>query len=181
MPQKLSDRPEQLVRDFIADTLRPSEIEGYDPQQTDPTANDFLPVTTDWSTRGDYYPIISIIETDGPTVPNSGNTGYNGLQGNGSGPNQYTIYNVTLSCQAVEIDGSGGYLNGVDAATIVFELYQECHHQVQNNVETAVSEAQFAGMTPPTVTRSNEETDSGSTLEWIQRQGTVNVGIIDEP
>jgi len=181
MPQKLSDRPEQLVRDFLADNLRPSEIEGYDPQQTNPDASDFLPVTTDWSTRGDYYPIISVIETDGPSVPNSGNTNYNGLQGNGSGPNQYAIYPVTVSCQAAEIDGSGGYRNGVDAATIIYKLYQECHHQIQNNTETAINEAQFAGMTPSTVTRSNEETDSGSTLEWYQRQGTVNVGVINEP
>jgi len=40
-----------------------------------------------------------------------------------------------------------------------------------------VPNALYTGdLTPPTQTRSNEETDSGSTVTWLQRQGTVPVG-----
>jgi len=176
MPSKLSERPEELVRQFLADNIRSSEIYGYDPQQTDTTATDFLPVTSDWSFRGDYYPIISVRETDGPTVPNSGDTNYNGLGPNG--PNQYAIYPINISVQAVQ---EGAYLNGVSAEDLVYDLYQECHHQVQNNATTAVSEALFVGMTPPTVTRSTDEPDSGDTITWLQRSGTINMGVIDTP
>lgn len=178
MPSKLSERPEELVRNFLASNLRPGEMQGYDPQQTDTTATDFLPVTSDWSFRGDYYPIISVRETDGPTLPNSGNTNYNGLQGNGSGPNQYTIYPLNISVQAVQ---EGAYLNGTSAQDLVHDIYQECHHQIQNTTETAVSEALFVGMTPATVTRSTDEPDAGDTITWVQRQGTINMGVINEP
>lgn len=181
MPDKLSERPETLLRDFLSANLRSSEMQGYDPQQTDPTANDFLPVITDWSERGDYYPIISITENDGPTVPNSGNTNFNGIQGNGSGQNQYTVFNITLSCQAVELEGSSAYLNGVSPEQLVFDMYQECNQQIQANVTTAIDEVLFVGLTPSTQTRSSEQTDSGSTLEWMQRQGTCAMGVLNTP
>jgi len=178
MPQKLSERPEELARQFVVDSIRPGEIQGYDPQQDDPQATDFLPITSDWSLRGSYYPFVSIRETDGPTVPNSGNTNYNGLQGDGSGVNQYTVYNILVSAQAVQ---GGAYLNGVDHTTIVTDIYDEIHHQIQNNTEDAVSEALFTGMTPATITRDTEETDSGNTQTWIQAQGSISMGVIDEP
>lgn len=176
MPQKLSERPEELVAQFLRDNLRPAEIEGYNPQQTDPQETDFLPITSDWSFRGDYYPLISVRETDGPTIPNSGNTNYNGIGPNG--PNQYTIYPITISCQAVQ---EGSYLNSTEAETLVHDLYQECHHQIQNNATTAINESLFVGMTPATVTRSTDEADSGSTISWIQRQGTIRMGVINTP
>lgn len=181
MPQKLSDRPEELLREFVTENIRSSEIEGYDPQQTDPTASDFLPIFNEWNHRGDHYPCIVITETDGPTVPNSGNTGYNGLQGDGSGPNQYNIKNITVSCQAAELDTESAYLNGVEATELAFTLYQEVHHQIQNNATSAVSEALHTGLTPPTQTKNMEETDSGSTLQWYQQQGTCQVGVLNTP
>ena len=181
MPQTLSERPEELVRQHLVDTIRPAQVQGYDPQQTDETATDFLPITSDWSTRGDYYPIIVVQEQDGPTLPNSGNTNYNGVQGSGGGPNQYTIYPITVSVQAVELEGSASYLNGTTAREIVHDIYSEVHTQIQTNSTSAVSEALFVGLTPPTVTRSTEETDSGSTLEWYQRQGTCNMGVLNTP
>jgi hypothetical protein len=156
-------------------------MQSYDPQQTDTSQSDFLPVTRDWSTFGDTYPIIVVQETDGPTLPNSGNTNYNGLQGDGSGPNQYTIYPINVSVQAVELEGTGSYLNGTSAREIIHDIYQEVHHQIQNNVGDAIGEALFVGMTPATVTRNTEETTSGSTLEWYQRAGTINMGVINEP
>lgn len=181
MPQKLSERPERLLRQFLTDSIRPNEVQGYDPQQTDTTANDFLPVITDWSERGDYYPIISITETEGPTVPNGGESGYQSVRGDGTGPNQYIIYNITLSCQAVELEGSSAYLNGTSPEDLVDDLFQECHHQIQNNATTAISEAAFISLTPATQTRSSDQTDSGSTLEWIQRQSTAQMGVLNTP
>lgn len=181
MPQKLSERPEELLRQFLTDNLTPSEMQGYDPQQTDETATDFMPVTSSWNKWGDVYPIIAVTEQDGPTIPNSGTTNFNGLQGDGSGPNQYTVYNITVSCQAVELENSGSYRNSTSADDLVDDLYQEVHATIQNNATTAISEALFVGLTPPTQTRSSEEADSGSTLNWIQRQGTCAMGVINEP
>lgn len=177
MPTKLSETPEEKIRQFLTDNIRSSEIQGYDPNQTDTQSTDFLPVTSNWSDYGDYYPMIYVGEEDGPTVPNSGNTGFNGFQADGSGPNQWNIKNITLSVQAVE---EGSYLNGTDAKTLINELYQECHHQIQNN-PTALAETEHIGITPPTWTKNQEETDSGSTITWLQAQGTVYMGVIDEP
>jgi hypothetical protein len=178
MPQKLTERPEEQLRQFLTDNIRPAEVEGYDPNQTNPQATDFLPVINDWSDYGDYYPIISIREDNGPTIPGSGNTNFNGQFSDGSGPTQYTIYPVTISCQTVE---EGSYLNNTSAEQLVLTLYQECHQQIQSNATTALSEPLFVGMTPPTTTRSTEETDSGSTITWIQKQGTINFGVINTP
>jgi len=181
MPTQLSEPIEEKVRQYFVDNIRTGEIEGYDPTQTDESASDFLPITADWSMRGDYYPIISVRETDGPTIPNSGNTNFNGMQGDGSGPNQYYIQPVTVSAQAVQVPSGGGYRNSTDAKKIVRELYDEAHHQIQTNIGAIDSEIEFAGMTPPTTTRSTEETDSGNTITRIQKQGVCNVGVIDEP
>jgi len=181
MPQKLSERPEELVRQFLVESLRPAEMEGYDPQQTDETATDFLSITSDWSFQGDYYPIISVRETDSPVIPNSGERNYNSIQGDGSGPNQFSVTPVTLSVQAVQAADGMGYRNATSARDITFKIYQECHHQVQNNTTEAISEATFIGMTPPTVTRSNTEANGGSTTTWIQQQGTIDIGVIDTP
>jgi len=185
MVTKLSGPIEEQVRQYITDNIRPGEIEGYDPTQTDFTADDHLPVTSDYSRWGDVYPAVFVREGDdagSPSVPNSGNTGFNGLQGDGSGVNQYTIYNVLVSVQAVKpAEDVDVYLNKVSAENLVFDIYQEIHQQVQQNAEDALSEALFTGITPPSVTRSNDSTDSGSTATWIQRQGTITVGVINEP
>jgi len=181
MPSKLKSRPEQLLRDFLADTIDPTEIHGYDPQQTDQTANDFLPIVTDWSDRGDYFPVIVVSEENDPQVPSGGTLPYNGIQGNGSGPNQHTVYNPLVSCQAVELDGSSAYLDGVDADTLAFDLYQEVHSKIQNNGNTAITDALDVGLTPSTQLRTSNETDSGSTLEFVQRQGTASIEVLNTP
>jgi len=183
MPSQLSERPEELVRQYLTDNIVPGNIEGYDPNQTDETASDFMPVTSSWNKWGDTYPIIFVGEEDSPTVPNSGNTGFNGIQGDGSGPNSYSIKNITVSCQAVELGNSSAYRNSVEADDLAYTLYQECHRLFQNNATTAISEALHSGLTPPDgiQTRNSEETDSGSTLNWIQRTGTCQVGVLNTP
>jgi len=183
MPTALSEPAEELIRQFLTDNIVPGNIEGYDPRQSDPQQTDFLPVVTDWSFRGDYYPVISVTETDSPVIPNSGNTNYNGVQGDGRGPNQMNVKAVTVSCQAVQsLSGDGAkYRNGTEADVLVKELFDECHRLIQNNATTAISEALSVGMTPATTTRSNEETDSGSTITWIQRQGTVDMMVLNTP
>lgn len=183
MPSQLSERPEELIRQWLTDNIRPGNIQGYDPTLTDETDSAWMPVTSSWNKFGDTYPKIVVTESNSPTVPNSGNTGFNGLQSDGSGPNAYTIPNITLSCQAVELEDSSAYLNGVAADDLAYQLYQECHDLLQNNVISAINEALYTSLTPPdgTQTRNSEETDSGSTLNWIQRQGQVQMGYINEP
>jgi len=177
MPVALSERPEETLRQYLTDNLAPADIHGYDPTQTDETATDFCPITNDWSGYGETYPKIVVTETDGPTVPNSGNTNYNGMQGDGSGPNQYNIKNITVSVQTHEVPGGGGYLDGMEYDDLAYDIYSEISNLIQNNVTTAIDAALFA--TPPTFTRDNG--DDGDTMTWYQAQGTVNIGVIDTP
>lgn len=171
------------MRQYLSDNLRSGQMQGYDPQQDDPSASDFLPVTSEW-TRGDYYPMIVVQETEGPTIPNSGVTNFNGLDGTGAGPTQTSNKAITVSVQAVgERTASGLYRNGATASEIIHDIYWECHHQVQQSVgkKLGSSDLILHGMTPPTKTRNPEETDGGSTRVWTQNQGTVETQFIDEP
>jgi hypothetical protein len=173
MPQKLSEPLEDQIRKYIIQNATPSAMEGYDPTQSDTTASDFILVTSDNDNYGDYYPLIYVSEQDnGPTIPNSGNTNVNGVQGDGSGNNQFAIKDVTISVQAVE---NGPYLNNIDYDQLVFEIYAEL--QAIFGDPGILSDAIYVGeLTPPTITRSSDEQDN-STETWIQRQGTVPVGI----
>jgi len=174
MPQKLSEPIEDQVRKYVVDNADPSAMEGYDPTQTDTTASDYILVTSDNDDWGDYYPLIYVSETESPTVVGGGQTNATGLQSDGSGTNQYSIYTVTLSVQAVE---NGPYLNSVAYDELVFTIYQELR-SIFNAGRDEISDSLWVGsLTPPTQTRSSDETDSGSTDTWCQRQGTLPVGI----
>lgn len=181
MPTKLTEPIEDRLRGFFEANIRPSEIHSYNPDQTWPTDNppdDALVITTNWDDYGDFYPIIVVNQTDSPVLPGSGETNYNGLSGDGSGPTQTATYPVTVSCQAVE---GQEYLGNKEPKEIAFSLYQECHHQIQNNTETVDSQYLFSGMTPPTLTKSNTEENGDSTDTWFQYSGTCDVGVINEP
>jgi len=177
MPQKLSEPIEDQVRKYIVNNITPSNIEGYDPKQTDTTQQDFILVTSDNDDWGDYYPLIYVSEQDGPTVPNSGNTNANGLDGSGRGINQTTVFPVTISVQTLE---NGPYLNDVDYDELAFTIYEEIHSLFNGNQQ--LTDSLWVGrLTPPTQTRSNDEPDSASTDTWTQRQGTLPVGVIYTP
>jgi len=168
MPQKLTERPEETIRQYLVDTLDPADIEGYDPQQTDTTATDFLPISNSWSKWGDYYPFIYVAEDSDPTVVGGGETNATGLQGDGSGVNQYAIHTVTISVQVAE---GGAYRNGVEYDDLAQTIYSEVHHELQKT-ET-IGDALWVGVpTPPTPTRNPGENDS-DTLNWFQLSGTV--------
>jgi len=179
MPQKLSERPEELVRQFLVDNIRPGEVESYDPKQTDPSKNDYLPVTNDYSRWGETYPLVWLGEEDTPNTPGGGNTGYTGIQGNGSGVNQDNIYNITVSVQTLESDNGAGYLNQTEYDTLAFEIYNEIHDRIQNNVTTAISELEWVSMTPPTTVRDSGE--EGDTTTFYQQQGTVGAMFKNTP
>jgi len=63
--------------------------------------------------------------------------------------------------------------------TLAFEIYQEIHHQIQNNVTSVNDEFLFSGMTPPTTVRDSGE--DGDTGNFFQQQGTVAIGVLDTP
>jgi len=177
MPTKLSEPLEDQVRKYIVNNITPSEIQGYDPTQTDTTSSDFILVSSDNDDYGDYYPLIWVSEGDnGPTIPNSGDTNINGLQGDGSGPNQTAVKDVTVAVQAVQ---NGPYLNDTAYDQLVFEIYAELQSVFTNT--TAISDSLTTGrLTPPTITRSSDQQDS-STESWIQRSGTVPITTIYTP
>jgi len=179
MPQKLTTQPIEKIRRFILNNARKAEMEGYDPNQNDSQQTDYLPVTKDWSRRGGYYPIVLVTQAGGPVIPNSGETNYNGMQGDGSGPNQQANHQVQVT---VVTSQDGAYLGtDTDYYDIAHTIYSEIKFQIQEETK-GDSETLFqGGLTPPTITRSNEESDSGSTSTWYQLAGTVPVGIMYEP
>lgn len=171
MVSKLSELPEESIRQFLVDNLRPSEMEDYDPQQDNPTTDDALVVTNDQSEWSSNYPLVFVDGTD-PTVPGGGETNYTAIQPDGSGPIQDVIANAIISVQATDDQTYG--TGNVEARTIIHDIYQECHHQIQNNATTAITDAQYATITPPTLTKSTSEDDAGSTTTWKQLQGTAS-------
>jgi len=178
MPQQLSERPEETIRQYLTTAVRPSEIEGYDPRQTDTQANDYLPFTTDYSRWGETYPMVWFGEEDSPTVPGGGESGYSSISGSGAGPNIYEIHNITVSVQTLESDNGAGYLNSTEYDTLAFEIYQEIKHQIQNNA-TDLDPFSFIGITPSTPLRdAGEESD---TTTFYQEQATIYAGFLDTP
>ena len=123
MPTKLSEPIEDRLRDWLETNLRASEMEGYDPDQTwseDSPPDNALIITTNWDDYGDFYPIIVVTDNDeSAALPNSGETNFNGLQGDGSGPNQQANQPITVSCQAVE---GQDYLNDTPPKLVAFQL-----------------------------------------------------------
>jgi len=182
MPTKLSEPIEDRLREWIEANIRPSEVDGYDPNQTwpeDNPPNDALIVTTNWDEYGDFYPVVVVTDDDnGAVVPNSGETNFNGLQGDGSGVNQTTTQPVTISCQATE---GQDYLSGDGPKLTAFRLAQEVHQLFQDNAEGVDSDYLFNGATPPVHTRSNTEENGDSTDTWHQYQFTVDVGYVNTP
>jgi len=176
MPSKLTQRPEESIRQFLVDNIRSSEIETYDPTQTNPQANDYLPITTDYSRWGETFPMVWVGEQDSPTVPGGGESGYNSIDGSGNGPNIYEIHNITVSVQTMETDSGAGYLNQTDYDTLAFQIYQEIKHQIQNN-STDLAPFSFLGITPSTPLR-----DAGTdTSSFYQEQATIYAGFLDTP
>lgn len=182
MPTTLTDRPEETIRQFLTDNIVPANIHGYDPTQTDSTATDFLPITCDWSDFGDTYPKVVVQENESATVVGGGVTNATGLQGDGSGVNQYSIQPISVSVQAVQLDGTSAYLDSTEYDDLTHDIYEECHRVIQATAPGTLSEVDWVGPpTPPTQTRSSDETDSGSTITWTQRQGTVPVAFTRTP
>lgn len=172
MPTTLSENPEEIVRQLLVDEWGVSSVPtgGYDASQTDPTATDFLPITTNWAGFGDTYPIISVTNND-PTVPGGGQTGITGIQGNGSGPNQHRLETMVITVMAER----GTDYQGEDAHTIVNTLYDHVHQIVWGNIH-APNHSDVHGfyVTPGTHTTGSDDSTtteqySGSvTLDWLK-------------
>lgn len=128
MPQTLSDNPEEKVRQLLTDGWDPDNTEGYDPTETDPDADEFLPISTDWKS-GDTYPIVTVTGND-PTVPGGGDTNITGKQGDGSGNNQRRLETMQLTVQA---SGDSEYINDLGAHEVVELLYNEAFRVVWDN------------------------------------------------
>jgi len=155
-------------------------MQGYDPQQTDQTATDFLPITNSWSKWGDYYPVIYVAEDSGPQIPGGGEMNANGIQGDGSGVNQYSVHNITISVQVAE---GGAYRNSTEYADLAQDIYSEIKQTIQNNRFNLSDPLQLGIPTPATPTRSpgGEDSNGSDTLNWYQLTGTVPFSVLDTP
>lgn len=176
--QKLTERVEDQIRKYLCDALRPSEIQGYDPDQGDTTAQDYILITSDNDDYGDYYPLIYVGNNSGSSVIGGGDTNITSIQGDGSGNNQNAQYTVTIQCQAVQ---NGPYLNDTPYDELAFQLYQEVKYQLKQADASDFTDFQYIGELPPSpIERSSDEQD-GSTETWSQYAGAVPVGVIFEP
>ena len=178
MPAKLTTPIEDQVREYLVQNLRPAEIEGYDPTQSDTTAQDFILVTSDNDNYGDYYPLIYISNNAGTSVIGGGETNVSSLQGDGTGNNQNAQYSLTIQCQAVE---NGPYLNDTPYDELAFTLFQEVKYQLNQATKSDFDGFSYIGnITPAPIERSSDEQDS-STETWAQYAGTLPVGVIFTP
>ena len=174
MPPKLSEPIEDQIRDYVVSEIDPTEIQGYDPTQSDTTASDFILVTSDNDNYGDYYPLIFVSNNEDGTVPGGGETNITSIQGDGSGNNQRAQYTVTIQCQAVE---NGPYLNDTDYDQLAFELFQEVKLRIKEADESDFNDFSSVGeLTPSPIDRSSDEQDS-STETWVQYSGTVPITV----
>lgn len=174
MPQKLSEKVEDQLRKYLVNNIRPSEIEGYDPTQSDTTASDFILVTSDNDNYGDYYPLIFVSNNSGTSVPGGGETNVTSIQGDGSGHNQRARYTPEIQCQAVE---NGPYRNNTDYDDLAFTLYQEVKYQIKQATAADIADFSSIGeLTPAPIDRSSDEQDS-STETWAQYAGTVPIDV----
>ena len=178
MPQKLTEPVEDQIRKYLVGAIRPSEIEGYDPTQSDTTAQDYILITSDNDNYGDYYPLIYVSNNAGSSVIGGGETNISSIQGDGSGNNQNAQYSITLQCQAVE---NGPYLNSVSYDELAFTLYQEVKYQLNQATKADFDGFSYVGnATPAPIERSANEQDD-STESWAQYAGTVPIGTIFTP
>lgn len=127
MPTRLPKRPEQyFIEDVLLPEWQPSGAVGFDVQQSDPTAEDFLPVATSLDGVGEVYPSLTVQRT---TETAGGETGYDFLTTNGPGQNR--TGQLLVTARAEEADADGGYTGdsstyaAVDAAALVDTLIDE--------------------------------------------------------
>jgi len=127
--QQLQTNASRIIRRLIYENWEPSRVEGYDVTQSDPSQDDFLPLTTDFYAFGDTYPSVTITNFAGLTQ-GGGETGYTGLQGDGSGLNKQQENNGLLTIQAEDEET---YLNGTDAEDILLILANHIEQIIQDN------------------------------------------------
>lgn len=177
MPKTLSEPPAETVQQLITDNWGTPTVStgGYNANQTDSTAVDFLPVTTNWAGWGDVYPIISLTNTD-PTVPGGGDTNVTGIQGNGSGSNQRRLETMVMTVQAERLD-DGDY-QGEDAHSIVKTLYDHAFQIVWNN-QHAPNHSEIDGFYVTPGTHTTPDSSDSTTTE--QYSGNVTVDWLKTP
>jgi hypothetical protein len=129
--QLLQTNASRIIRRLIYENWEPSRVEGYDVTQSDPSQDDFLPLTTDFYAFGDTYPSVTITNFAGLTQ-GGGVTGYTGLQGDGSGLNKQQENNGLLTIQAEDEET---YLNGTDAEDILLILANHIEQILQENAD----------------------------------------------
>lgn len=119
MTVSLSDRPEQLIRDFLVDNWDPANTNGFDPTNEDPEDPEFLPISTSVTNVGQHYPNV-VVSFGNET--SAGNTSYNYLTSNGPGQVRDGSVIVTVRSEETSspsylghVDGSGTY--GFDYGT----------------------------------------------------------------
>lgn len=169
-PKQLSETPAEIVRQLVVDNWGNPDVPngGFNANQTDPTADDFLPITTNWAGFGDTFPIISFTNTD-PTVPGGGETGVSGIQGNGSGPNQRRLETLTVTVMA---ERGEDYPNGEDAHALVRTLYEHVFQIVWNN-QHAENHPEVSRFNVQPGTHTSEGDDS-TTVEQYSGEVTVD-------
>lgn len=172
MPTQLSENPEEKVRQLLTDEWDNTNTAGYDPTITDPTNSNFLPISTNWNS-GDIYPIITVTNND-PTVPGGGETGFQSVQGDGSGPNQQRFENMLVTIQAAE---DTEYNSSLTAHEVCQTLSAEIDRIIIDNVN-APTDSDVCNYFPAPFTHTIA---GDSTPRTHQYQATITLNWIRTP
>ena len=161
--------PSKADQYFIDQLLVPNwdaaNVRGYDVDQTDPDAEDFLPVATSIADVGAVYP--SIIASGGDE-PAGGGTSYDYLGSDGPGQRRTGQLQVTIRAEAgTDYVGDSTTYSSADAETIVAELAQEVERICIDNPTGDTSEFQFVGSGWPDVP-DDDEAGSGEVVRIEQ-------------
>jgi hypothetical protein len=127
--QQLQTNASRIVRRLIYENWEPSLVEGYDATESDPSQDDFIPITTDWFAFGDTYPSVTLTNFSADTI-GGGVTGWTGMNGATGGLNKEQAERGLLTIQAEDEET---YLNGTDAHDILLVLSNHIEQILQEN------------------------------------------------
>jgi len=111
MPTRLPKRPEQyFIDEVLLPEWQPSGAVGYDVTQSDPSAEDFLPVATSLDGVGEVYPHLTVQRT---TETAGGESGYDFMTADGPGQNRTGQLLVTARAEDTEDGYKAALMNGL--------------------------------------------------------------------
>lgn len=145
MPTRLPQRPEQyFIDDVLLPEWQPSGAVGFDVQQSDPSADDFVPVGTSLDDVGEVSPSLTVQRTNETA---GGQTGYDFVTADGPGQQRDGQLLVTAYVEDDEdgYTGDAGTYSTVDASELVDTLINEVEDVVLRRANAPNTDFSYLG------------------------------------